>query len=109
MPQLPSKVKVGFRTYIIKKWHPVAAASSRRYGECSSLERVIRIDNSFGSIQTVETLLHELIHAVCDIWCRAPTADEEDTAGPLSSGLTAVLVDNPKILKFIQDSLAEGT
>ena len=95
---LPASVKVGPWVYRIEAWHTHYANSRGRYGECEHQTRTIRVDASYGPIQTAQTLMHELMHAVCGAWHVHDADDEERTVTALSTGLTSVLVDNPGLL-----------
>ena len=95
---LPASVKVGPWVYRIEAWHTHHANSRGRYGECEHQTRTIRVDASYGPIQTAQTLMHELMHAVCGAWHVHDADDEERTVTALSTGLTSVLVDNPGLL-----------
>lgn len=105
----PTNVKVGLFDIKIVDWHPTEAAGTRRYGEFSSVEKVIRVDFSKGRVQGGETLLHEILHAVCWVWAIASSEDEDDIIGPLSLGLGTVIRDNPKVFDYIKWAICEKT
>ncbi len=109
MPKLPEKVKIGYRTYKITSWPAVEANSAGRYAQVSHLVKEIKVDESHGSIQTGESLLYEIIHAVFTIFYREEDEKEEGTVQKASNGLATVWVDNPEVMKFIADCFAEGT
>jgi len=102
---LPAKVKVGYHDYKIETWHPSEASGARRYGETNGISRTIRIDTSFSPRQTAETLLHEILHCICDIWNIEDEDKEERVVSAMSAGLATVWRDNPDVLSFIDMNL----
>lgn len=97
----PKSVKVGWATYRIVEWTPPQGMSKRRYGECSNIEKEIRIDVCHGAAQTAHTLLHEILHAVCNIWWREEDDKEERTVEIIANGLSTVWRDNPEVMAWI--------
>ena len=103
---LPPSVKVGPWVYRVETWHTHYANSRGRYGECEHQTRTIRVDSSYGPIQTAETLLHELLHAVWSAWRVQDADDEERTVSSLALGLTALWIDNPGLLAWFAAATA---
>jgi hypothetical protein len=106
---LPASIRVAAFDFKVEEWHPMGSASARRYGEFSSMEGVIRIDPQAGRIKTLDTVIHELLHAVYWSYNIAGSDDEERTVATMSTGLTQVLRDNPDLRRFIEESLQEPT
>lgn len=98
----PEKFRVGYRSYHIEDWSPRAAYSSGRYGEASHVEGVIRVDTSHGPVQSAETLLHEILHAVSATnHANLFGHGEEAAVTGLSAGLTQVMRDNPAVRDWL--------
>jgi len=101
---LPEKVKVAGYNIAIKDWPPHAASASRRYGEFSANEMEIRIDMSMHSEKVLDVFLHELYHAVFWVYGIRDEDKEERICDQLSAGMSQVYIDNPDILRFINES-----
>lgn len=101
----PSKVKIGLHDYKIEVWPPHEASSAHRYGECNHVLHIIRVDTSHTLVQSGETLLHEIIHAVYAVWNIEDDDKEERTVGGLSLGLATVWRDNPDVFAWIAMNL----
>ena len=103
--KIPKRIKVGFRVFTIEDWHHEMARRAGLWGECDHNESTIRVDTSAGPVQTMETLLHELMHASWNIagadYVKEPS--EEYLVSMQSAGLTAVLLDNPDLIRFINE------
>lgn len=96
--EFPTRVKVSYKTYRIEDWHPKAAAGAGRYGEASHQERVLRIDTSFGPIQTADTLMHEILHAIASVGhTELFSGSEERAVEGVAAGVTQVMRDNPAV------------
>jgi hypothetical protein len=106
MITLPKTVQVGWKTFKVEVWDPVAAANARRYGECDHIPAIIRIDVTHGDAQTMECLLHELIHAAIEVGSLShgdlPMQwDEERVVSFMGSWLSTLLRHNPEIAKLV--------
>ena len=106
--KLPEKIKVACFDIKVENWNPVSASSNRKYGEFSSMEMVIRVDTSVDRIKVVDTLMHEICHAVFWVYGIHDEDDEERTVGTISTGLIQVYKDNPDVLIFMQEHLRES-
>lgn len=99
--ELPKTVLVGWKTFDIEIWHPQLAKEKNRYGECDHAGSVIRIDIQYGNKQTLETLIHELLHAAIDVGginqdkTKDGSFTEEHIVSYMASWLTTLLVQNP--------------
>jgi len=106
---LPKQIKVGGLTYQVVTWHPSGAQAARRFGECSHLELTIRVDDVHGAERTREVFLHELLHAIGHVFGPDHLPQDLDQSkevyvGATAMGLTAVLADNPELVRFIRDA-----
>ena len=102
---LPKKIKIACFDIKIIDWNPLSASSCRKYGEFSSVESVIRVDFSGSKINSIDTLLHEINHAICWAYGMQDDDKEERIAGMFATGWTQVYRDNPGLLAFIQEQL----
>ena len=108
MRPIPTSVRVGYRTYTIEDWPTKHATSANRYGEVAHGPRVIRVETTHGALQAAESLLHEIRHCICVMWCRDDDAAEEKTVSIMSTGLATVWHDNPDVMAWITEGIAEG-
>jgi len=102
---LPDKVKVACFDIKVEEWHPNSANSRRCYGEFSALELLIRIDVSSAPTKIVDTLIHELNHAIYWVYGMEDGDEEERIVGTMATAWTQVYRDNPDILDFIKTAL----
>ncbi len=102
---LPSKIKVACFDVKVEEFNPGAPASRMLHGEFSSIEMMIRIDTSTDKIKVVDTLMHEICHAICWAYGIEDEDKEERVVGTMATGLTQVYRDNPELLTFMQDKL----
>lgn len=103
--KLPEKVKVACFDITIEAWTHHKASENARFGEFSALTLTIRIDNSLSDIKKVDTLLHEINHAIYWAYSMDDNDKEERIVGTFATAWTQVYRDNPELLKFIGDSL----
>ena len=79
-----------------------------RLGDYSSRTNMIRIDSSMSDRRRiVETLLHEVLHAIYYSYTLSPGDGEERVVSVLSTGLAAVLRDNPEFTALLAKELPE--
>lgn len=53
----------------------------------------------------LDTLIHECLHAIYEHYELSKKDDEERVVATLSHGLTALFVDNPKLIDYIKGAL----
>lgn len=104
--RLPKTVRVAGYDFKIVVWQPLEAHSAHRYGECSTIEQVIRISRFSASPEkAVDTFLHELLHAIHWAFGVEDVDREERTVNLLSTGLMTVHRDNPWLAPWIAETL----
>ncbi len=75
---IPKTIKIGGFTWEVSfVRNDSSLRSSNRYGECSYTDRKIRIESGFNQEQSNETFLHEVIHAVDNIYNNDAMCDEQ--------------------------------
>ena len=106
--KLADSVRVGCYDFRIEKWDSHAANASRRYGEFSSIEQVIRIDrNLISRIKAVDTFLHEVSHAIYWTYGIDDSDKEERVCGTLGIAWTQVYRDNRWLPFWIAEVLCD--
>lgn len=96
--EIPSKVKVGGKTYTVQVTDNLYNGRSEFMGEIDFRELVIRVTP--GPRQRMEVdLLHELVHAV--FFHLGHVDHDEKEVGALSHALHMVIQDNPEM--FAED------
>jgi len=67
-------------------------------GRIIEVDKLIKIEKSLGLQNKLQTLLHEDIHGLC--W-EYVIDDPEKVVGQMTSGIFALIVDNPEFIKKI--------
>lgn len=103
----PGTVKVGYVDYEVSAWDSKEAHIANRYGETDRLKRKIRIDTEHSPHQIGETLLHEILHCIFEMWDLPHMSrdEEEKIVRRLSNGLATVWRDNPDVFAWIDACL----
>ena len=102
----PSKLKVGYRDYTVQVVDTFG--SSGQFGECNHATGVIQYKPVSNSIENVNTILHETLHACVYVFGMHKNLDhdaEEYVVNTLTNALIGVFKDNPKLLTYIKDNL----
>lgn len=103
---MPATVRVGGFDFKLEKWTHHQAAGASRYGEFSSIEQTIRLQLDMPSqFKAVDTLLHELSHAIYWVYGIHDEDKEERVVGVFGSGLMALHRDNPWLAGWISKAL----
>lgn len=99
MPARPRSINVCGRPYTVR-----TATLVNAYGECDGDAGAIRIDpaacNSLAAEQ--DTVLHEVLHAICRQQGRAYTKTEERFVTSITPGLLSVLRSNPALVAYLR-------
>jgi len=76
------------------------------WGTCDKDKRIISIKEHRDSRFNVDTLLHEIFHAIWHEYQMAEEGEEEElTVGKLASGMTKVLAANPELMEWMGENL----
>jgi len=109
MIALPKTIKIGWATYIVENWPESEARDRHRAGEILFNKLKIRINDACPPAKRAETLLHEIAHAINDVWAVTPidlakdSQPEEQLACLMGSGWATVLCDNPDLRRFLDE------
>jgi hypothetical protein len=98
IPNMPKSVKVSAFTIKIIKWNHKEALGQERMGEFCSNELVIRVDTNYKAASVLDTLLHEISHAIFWAYHINDKHKEESIVSVYSTAWVQVLIDNPAFL-----------
>lgn len=102
--KLPSKIKIWSHDFSLAKKEHVLDGEAIGAINCTRQEIFLR-DNLKPS-QEVETLIHELMHAINYYTNVIPDKQEEEKiVDTLTAGLTSILKDNVKLIDYIKETL----
>lgn len=103
--KLPNTVRVGAFDFLIDKWSPARSAERHAYGECSTVEQRISIQlDHVTRFKAVDTVLHELGHAIYWAYGLEDEDKEERIVSTMSTGWTSIYRDNPWLLDWIKSA-----
>lgn len=99
---LPRSVKIGAHRFAIND----KLNEDGPLGRTKHTEQVIEIRPAQGASSLRDTLLHEVLHAVCDVagleyLMGIETSDEERLIRLLTPWVLGVIRDNPKLLAYL--------
>lgn len=72
------------------------------WGKCHAAKRYIEILTQLDALENLDTLMHEIGHAIWYEFKRGEDETEENAVNVLASGFTRVLADNPKLQQYIK-------
>lgn len=93
---IPESVRIMGRTYDIVV-HEVDPFDASKLGTFDAQRMRINILDGQEPIEEVDTVLHEILHALCYLLVLDLGDQEEAVVCRLSTGLVAVLQDNPEL------------
>ena len=98
--KLPKSVKICHLEYEIIPWKPLEH-EGEDLGVCLPHSLKIMVQDSVPLQVQKDTLLHEIMHAICYWYNVLDTDREEAVVSKISTGVLQVLTDNPKVAKFL--------
>lgn len=101
MITLPTSVRVAAFDVTIEDWTPIASHAAGRFGEFSNLEMLIRVDSSVNPMKVLDTLIHEINHAIYWAYGIEDEDKEERIVGTMATAWAQIYRDNPDLLRFI--------
>ena len=103
---LPQYVKIGPYQFRLEMWTAQQAMGARRYGECSTVEQRISIQRDHVCpVRLLDTVLHEINHALFWLCNLGDDDKEEHIVGHLATAQVQLFADNPWLHTFIQRAL----
>ncbi len=89
--KIPKKIKIGGFTYTVKLDKATALEMKKQnlYGQCVGTAREIRLDTDQSAEQISATFIHEVIHAVDDVYTNSSLTEMENKG--LANGLYQVI------------------
>lgn len=107
MTKRPTKIRVACFDIAIDVWESKEATALARFGQFSALEQAIKLDGGMNKVKTIDTLIHEINHAIYWAYGIEDEDKEERIVGTFATALTQVFRDNPDLLDFIKHNLKE--
>lgn len=98
----PETVRIMGRNYVIL-YEDKSLLGSMAVGMCNQTQCIITVQEDQHPVEEADTLLHEIMHAVW--YCMAipdENVNEEQAIRSMATGMMAVIMDNPKLLKYFQ-------
>jgi hypothetical protein len=75
-----------------------------RHGDFCSKQLLIRLSDKLEGWGLIETLIHEISHAIYWSFSMSDDDEEERNVSVYATGITQVIRDNPHLIKFIRKS-----
>jgi hypothetical protein len=94
------KVKIGSSRYDVEYVYDLKKNDEDLSGRIFAANRLIKISSDSSYQNQLQTLIHESLHGIC--WEYA-VKDIEDIVEPISNGIYALIIDNPKFIQKILD------
>src|SRR5690606_40211864 len=82
-------------------WTTIASHAAGRFGEFSNLEMLVRVDSSVNPMKVLDTLIHEINHAIYWAYGIEDEDKEERIVGTMATAWAQIYRDNPDLLRFI--------
>ena len=90
-----------------EKFKKIDTNFSDAHGQFLSKEGLIGLSDE-DNISHVNTLLHEVLHAIIYQWGLDVGDKEEHIVNVLANATTTVLVDNPQLIDYLKQEIKEG-
>ena len=97
--KMPSKIRILAFDIDIEDWNPHDARG--KFGEFCTLSSLIKIDFSAEKTQVLDTLIHEINHAVYWAYHIEDDDKEERVVSIFTSAWVQIYRDNPDLIEFI--------
>jgi len=94
---MPRSIKIGAMVYTVKD---ITTRDENFIGRCYPNQGRIEIDKQIQGNRRIQTLFHEIIHALAGEFSIKLNERQTDT---VSTGLITVLRDNPKLIKLLKE------
>jgi len=100
----PTKIKISALDFNIE----YVPLNEELFGDFSYLNSRIRIEKNLSGPPLVDTILHEINHAVWKVWqLKDRKEDEERVVAVMASAWTQIFRDNPEFIEWMQKELEQ--
>ena len=105
---LPKSIHVGPFAYTLEVIDNLKEGGEEHWGLCIHNKQKIQIAGEHATPQAaVDTLLHEIMHAIWKERGLAKREPEERAVQAMATGLTCVLLNNPALLAWMREGLKQ--
>ena len=102
-PQIPKSVRVTCYDVKVSEWDRATSESVDSYGEFNERDLVIRVDmSSRNNIAKVDTLIHEINHAIYFAYGLQDKDKEERIVSTFATAWVQVFRDNPCLVEWLR-------
>lgn len=107
MIELPKSIRVGYAEVTVGIFPREVASAGNRMGEYDPRRCLIRIDDDQerSDLCNLDTLLHEIVHAIFHHYDLHDSDREEKLVTVIAGAWTQIYRDNPDLLRFIAASV----
>ena len=98
---IPESIRVAGHNLIVEKYGLDTAVVGGLYGAFHAMRGKILICDELDKISCLDTLIHELGHAIFFFYGLAEDSDEETVVNQMGIGWAQIWVDNPALVKFL--------
>lgn len=102
LPVAPASIRVAAFDFAIKGIEPLSAMAEQKYGWCATIEQAIYVDFNTRPSKVLDTMLHEVLHAMYWAYGMQDEDKEERMVGTMATAWTQVWRDNPGLLAWVQ-------
>lgn len=93
---IPSKIKIGWKEYEVRKSSAVLNSGDDLYGQIDYNAKTITLCDANSSDQDECTLIHEVLHGISEMY---GLGMEEDLVERLANALYTVMKDNKELIE----------
>lgn len=109
---LPKSIKVGYANYLMQMFAPKIQKNDagdelqQPMGETNTQGHVVKINSEQNFDEVANTMIHELLHAMCYIFRIdfKNELEEEKYVAAFSNAITTVFKDNPDLIDWIKET-----
>lgn len=102
---IPAKIKVAHLVIEVESISQLEADSLGCDGLFSYRQAKMKINTEQHKAQIIETLMHECLHAIWAVAAINSRDEEEDAVTRIAPMLTALLLDNPDLVRLISQEI----
>lgn len=102
---IPKRIKIGPHRYTIHEVGKEWSEDQDAHGKTNTNTHEIWINTTYTTSHILDTLIHELLHAIWNQYGLGEKEEEETVVHRLSTGWTQVMSDNQHLVKYINQSL----